>query len=45
MDEENGQIDELESKSNRVNGDNKKAIGMNKGQSIEDPQQTVEHCC
>lgn len=41
IDVKNGEVDELEDKSNTVNGDHKNAVWMHKRQPIEHPKRTV----
>ena len=41
IEEEDGQINDLKKKSNGVDGDDQKAVWMNKRHSIEHPKHTV----
>lgn len=45
IEKEDGQINDLKKKSNRVDGDNQKAVWMNKRHSIEYPKHTIQGCC
>lgn len=40
---ENAYVDELYDKPNPVDGDDKEAIGMDKGQAVDDPEDAVHH--